>query len=406
VILGHTIALDPTPEQEAYFRRAAGTARYAYNWGLVEWQRAHKAGEKPTMGKVKAAWNAHRAAQLPWTYEVTKCASTQAIRDLGTAFSNFFHDLKKPNKQHRFSYPKLKRKTSYQSFALWNDQFDIDWYKIRIPKLGWVRMHEHLRLCGVILGARVAFSGGRWFVSIQVDAITDDDAAPAGTVAGVDLGITTLATVSSEDGTRIEKVTGAKARQQLLTHTKRLARRLSKQTHRARKAGVTKASRRQYVRQLKLSKLHARIANIRKDAAHKLTTDLTRRFRTIVIEDLNVSGMSKNHALAGAVLDGGWYAIRRQLEYKATMRGGRVVVADRFYPSSKTCFDCGVVVNNLPLSKRSWVCACGAVHDRDGTASMNLERLGWATPEVTRGDTQPLPLGVRLMASSVMEPRI
>ena len=157
---------------------------------------------------------------------------------------------------------------------------------------------------------------------------------------------------------------------------------------------------------MKLSKLHARIANIRKDAAHKLTSDLTRRFQRIVIEDLNVSGMSKNHALAGAVLDGGWYAIRRQLEYKATMRGGRVVVADRFYPSSKTCFSCGIVGDNLPLSERSWVCECGAVHDRDGTAAMNLERLGWATPEVTHGDRQPLQLGVRLMASSVMEPRI
>ena len=124
-----------------------------------------------------------------------------------------------------------------QSFALWSDQFDIDWYKIRIPKLGWVKMHEHLRLCGVILGATVAFSGGRWLVSIHVDANTDDEAAPPGMVAGVDLGITTPATVSSEHGKKIEKVRGPKARQQLLKHTKR---------HRAKKAGVTKSSRRQY----------------------------------------------------------------------------------------------------------------------------------------------------------------
>jgi putative transposase len=96
VILGHTIALDPTPREQAYFRRACGTARFAYNWGLAEWRRTHAAGEKPSMALVKARWNAHRRAELPWSYEVTKCASGQAIIDLGTAFTHFFRDCKKP----------------------------------------------------------------------------------------------------------------------------------------------------------------------------------------------------------------------------------------------------------------------------------------------------------------------
>jgi putative transposase len=322
------------------------------------------------MGMVKAAWNVHRKAELPWTYEVTKCASADAIINLGTAFANFFRDLKKPKKQRRFQYPTRKRKSLDQSFALWIDQFDIDWFKIRIPKLGWVRMHEHLRLCGVIKAARISFKGGRWFVSIQVDAINDREPAPAGTICGIDWGTATLATVSSNNGETIEKVANPKPRKRLAKRKKRLQRRVSLQKHRAKKLGI-KRSRRQLIRQLKLSKLCAREANIRKDATHKFTTDVTRRFQTIVIEDLNVSGMSKNHALAGAVLDANPRELRRQIEYKAALRGGRVVVVDRFFPSTKTCADCGHVIDELPLSQRTWICpACGVVHDRDGNARL------------------------------------
>jgi len=400
MILGHTIALDPSPEQEAYFRRACGTARFAYNWALAEWKRMHAAGERPTTSIIKARWNAYRNAELPWSYEVTKCASGQAILDLGAAFANFFSDCKKPRRQRRFLYPRFKKKQLNESFALWNDQFDLDWDRIRIPKLGWVRMHEHPRLCGVILGAVVSFGAGRWFVSIQVDAQSDNEPAPVNTVAGVDLGVETLATLSTG-----EKIEGPKPRKRLLGRIKRLQRRVSLQKHRAKKAGQ-KASHRQMIRQLRLSKLHARVANIRKDAAHKLTTDLTSRFETIVIEDLNISGMSKNHALAGAVLDGGWHEISRQLQYKTAMRGGRIVVANRFFPSSKTCSECGFVKDALPLSVRAWTCDdCGTVHDRDVNSAKNLENLGLAKAEATRGDMVPLRAGVSLSASAVVEPR-
>jgi putative transposase len=404
MILAHLIALDQTPEQEDYLRRACGTARYAFNWGLAEWQRMYKAGEKPTANKVKAAWNAHREAELPWTYDVTKCASNQAILDLGIAFANFFRDLKKPKTERRFRYPRFKKKRMDESFALWNDQFDLDWQAIRVPKLGWVKMREHLRLCGVIMAATISFVGGRWFASIQVDAINEAAPAPTGTVAGVDLGIETLATISSEDGAVIEKVPGPKPRKRLMKRKKRLARRVSRQKHRAKRLGI-KQSRRQMKRKVALSKLYAREANIRKDATHKLTTGLANRFETVVLEDLNVSGMSKNHALAGAVLDGAWSEVRRQLEYKLTMRGGRLVIADRFFPSSKTCSVCGVVKDAMPLSERSWTCECGAYHDRDGNAARNLEKLGRASPDVTRGDVTPLRAGASLPASVADEPR-
>lgn len=392
MILGHKIALDPTPEQASYFRRACGTARYAYNWGLAEWERMRDAGEKPNANKVKAAWNAHRAAELPWTYEVTKCASTDAILNLGTAFTNFFRDLKKPKAQRRFRYPTFKRKNLNESFALWNDQFEIGDRAIRIPKLGWVKMRENLRFDAEINGASISFSGGRWFVSVQVKGDFELPHAPADTVCGVDLGIETLATVSSGNGALIEKVPNPKPRKRLQKRKKRIQRRVSQQKHRAKKLGI-KASRRQYKRQLKLSKLAARERNIRNDAAHKFTTDLACRFETVTVEDLNVRGMSKNHAIAGAILDIAPHEIRRQLEYKTAMRGGRVVVADRFFPSSKLCSTpgCGLIAKSLPLSVRTWTCeGCGAVHDRDTCAAQNLEQIGMATPKLTRGDMGPL----------------
>jgi putative transposase len=376
VILGHVIALDPTPEQESYFRRACGTARYAYNWGLAEWQRMYKAGEKPTMNKVKAAWNAYRAAELPWSYEVTKCASAQAIKDLGTAFANFFRDLKKPKKQRHFHYPVFKRKQLNESFALWNDQFEICGGGIRIPKLGVVKMREEVRFAGKINAASVSFCGGRWFVSVQVDVVDLPKPAPAGSKCGIDWGLERLASVSSENGAVIRRVENPRPRRRLAQQKRRMQRRIGKQKHRAKLLGV-KSSNRQYRRQLRLSKLCAREANIRADATHKFTTSVAKQFETVVLEDLNVSGMAKNHSLAGSVLDANPYEIRRQLEYKTAMRGGRIVVADRFFPSSKMCSTpgCGWINESLTMKVRQWTCErCGVTHDRDDTAATNLER--------------------------------
>lgn len=377
MILGHTVALDATASQEAHFRRACGVARYAYNWALQTWKEMHEAGERPSATKIKTRWNAHRKAELPWSFEVTKCASGQAVVDLGRAFANFFRDLKKPKGQRRARFPHFKSKRSDNGFALWNDQFSIEGNRIRIPRLGWVKMHEPLRFAGKIVGARVARIGTRWHVSVQIDVGEIELPTAAGEVVGVDLGIETLATLSTG-----EKIAGPRPRRRLLKRLRRLQRRVSLQRHRARKA-----SNRQRIRQDRLRRLNQRMACIRKDAAHKLTTSLANRFQTVVIEALNISGMSKNHALAGSILDAGWHEIRRQLEYKTAMRGGRVVVADRFFPSSKTCSDCGHVLGKLPLSKREWVCpSCGGVHDRDVNAAINLKLLvGPTRPEPSPG---------------------
>lgn len=384
MILGHAIALDATAAQQAQFRRACGVARFAWNWGIQRWKEMHAAGEKPSAQKIKVQWNAHRKT-LPFTFEVTKCASAQAILDLGTAFANFFRDLKKPKGGRKARFPRFKSKRNDNGFALWNDQFQIDGDRIRIPRVGWVKMHEPLRFAGKIMGARVSRIGTRWHVSVQVETDAARETAPDETV-GIDLGITALMTLSKPLPDGRTKIDNPRARRSLMKRQAKLARRISRQELQRRKTNA-KTSRRQMVRRDRLKRLHYRMASIRKDALHKATTAIADAFRVVVVEDLNVAGMTKNHRLAGAILDASPREIRRQIEYKVAMRGGRVVVAGRWFPSSKTCSSCSHVLDTLPLHCREWACpSCGTVHDRDVNAAINLELVASA-----RGE--PLPDG-------------
>jgi len=358
VIIAHKIALDPNNAQATYFARACGVARFAYNWALDEWQRQYEAWKadnsrpKPSQAALRRQLNAIKREQFPWMLEVTKCAPQMAIIQLGEAFKNFFAG--------RARYPQFRKKGVHDRFTLTNDQFDIDGRRIRIPNLGWVRMREPLRFAGKIMSATISRVADRWFVSIAVD--TEDPpkrkAENQGAV-GVDLGVSALATLSTG-----EIITGPKPHKALLDRLRRLSRSLSRKQ---------KGSRNRQKAKAKLERLHARIANIRLDALHKLTTEITRRFHTIGIEDLNVRGMVRNRHLARSIADMGFHEFRRQLEYKAERRGGRVVVADRWFPSSKTCSACGSVQEATPLSVRQWICPdCGTRHDRDLNAARNL----------------------------------
>lgn len=226
-------------------------------------------------------------------------------------------------------------------------------------------MRETLRFTGKIMSATVSRVADRWFVSITVDTPDNLRSAKAENqgAVGVDLGVSALATLSTG-----EVVTGPKAHKTLLSRLKRQSRGLSRKE---------KGSANRKKAKMKLARLHARVSHIRRNALHQLTTTLTSRHHTIVIEDLNVKGMVKNRHLSRAVSDMGFFEFRRQLEYKAEQRGGMIVVAFRWYPSSKTCSGCGYKVEVLPLSVREWTCqACGAVHDRDLNAAKNLRN--WA----------------------------
>lgn len=379
MIVAHKIHLDPNDAQETYFRKACGVARFAYNWALAEWNRqyqAHKADPslpKPSETALRRQLNALKREKFPWMLEVTKNAPQMVIIQLWDAFRNFF--------EGRSQCPQFHRKGVHDSFSLTNDQFEVRDRKIRIPLLGWVRMNESLRFSGKIQSATVSRVVDRWFVSLAVEW-EDRSKRPAENqgAVGVDLGITALATLSTG-----EKVIGPKPHRALIKRQRRLSRSLSRKHKAAKmKMGLTPdaplpkgvrlpVSENAKKARAKLSRLHARIANIRQDALHKLTTDLTGRFDTIGIESLNVRGMLKNRRLARSIADMSFFEFRRQLEYKAERRGGRVVVADRWFPSSKTCSECGAVQDKMPLSVRQWICPdCGTIHDRDVNAARNL----------------------------------
>lgn len=351
----HKIALDPNHKQATYFARACGVARFAYNWGLSEWKCQYEAGEKPTQASLRRQLNGIKREQFPWMLEVTKNAPQMALIHLGEAFARFFRGNAK--------YPTFKKKGIHDSFTLTNDQFAVRGKHIRIPNLGWVRMREALRFSGKILSATVSRKADQWFVSITVDTEDVPPMCENKAIVGVDLGVNRLATLS--DGTLIQ---GAKPHKALLNRLRRLSRSLSRKQ---------KGSNNRAKAKLKLAKLHAKVANIRNDELHKLTTRLASQYGVIVIEDLNVKGMMANHRLARAVADMGFHEFRRQSMYKTAMRGGQLLVADRWFASSKICSTCGSKQESMPLSVREWTCSeCGTHHDRDFNAAKNLVK--WA----------------------------
>ncbi|BBD78360.1 RNA-guided endonuclease InsQ/TnpB family protein [Hydrogenophilus thermoluteolus] len=384
MLIAHKIALDPNNVQATYLKKACGVARFAYNWALAEWRRQYEAWKadntlpKPSQAALRRQLNAIKREQFPWMLEVTKCAPQMAIIQLGAAFKNFFAG--------RARYPQFRKKGVHDRFTLTNDQFTVEGCRIRIPNLGWVRMREPLRFTGKIMSATISRVADRWFVSITVDTpdgshlpLAENEPQDENQVCGefrrsqnqgavgVDLGVSALATLSTG-----EKIAGSKPHKALLDRLRRRSRSLSRKAKGSANRRKAKA---------KLAKLHARIANIRQDALHKLTSDLTRRFHTIVIEDLNVRGMMANRHLARSIADMSFFEFRRQLEYKAAMRGGMVVVADRWFPSSKTCSPCGTEQEKMPLAIRQWTCPdCGSIHDRDVNAARNLLAHGLAAP--------------------------
>lgn len=362
MLIAHRIALDPTDKQRTYFAKASGVARFAWNWALAEWQRQYAARKddpslpQPTDASLRRQLNSLKREQFPWMFDVTKCAAQEAIIDLGGAFRAFF--------EKRSKYPRFKKRGRHDSFCAANEAgtFRVDGQKIKLPVVGWVRMREAVRFTGKLKRVTVSREADRWFVSVMVET---DDIKPVEqpcAAVGVDLGVATLATLSTG-----EAIAGPKAHKKLLKRLRRTSRALS----RKRKGSANRRKAR-----AKLARLHSRIANIRRDATHKATTMLAKTYRRIGIENLNVRGMARNRHLARSIMDGGFFEFRRQLEYKARFYGATVVVADRWFPSSKTCSCCGVVKKTLALSQRIFNCDdCGFVADRDHNAACNLKRM-------------------------------
>jgi IS605 OrfB family transposase len=418
---GYRAELDLNTMQITACKKHAGAARYAYNWGLKRKQEVYQStGRRISAMELHRELNQLKQTELSWMYEVSKAAPQEALRDLDVAFTNFFRRvrLKKEGKwKGKLGYPKFKsKKKGPGSFRL-TGAIHVTERAVQLPRLGRLRLKEcgYLPTKGVkILSATVSEQAGHWFVSLQVQEDVPDPVKATGEPIGVDLGIKSLAVCSDER----EPIANPKA---LRTHFKKLIR-ARRRLSRRKKGGKN----REKARKL-LARQHSCIANIRRDALHQATSQVAharlshaertalraqlastlpepktkvearvkskqvkrlmhqstsvnaaRRPRVIVLEDLNVSGLVKNRKLSRAISDVGMGEFRRQIAYKAVWNGEALLLADRFYPSTKRCSACGNVKAEMSLAERVYVCeqdTCQAVLDRDFNATLNLAAL-------------------------------
>ncbi len=360
--------LDPNNKQITLFKQNAGAARFAYNWAIVQKQEAYAKKEKyPTAIDLNKKLNSIKKTEFPWMHKSSKCSPEASIHNCDKAFDAFFKRCREKKKGKK-GYPKFKtKKNGIGSFSLYG-QIHIFPSQIQLPRIGKVRLkqRDYLPVNAKILGATVSEKAGKWFVSLRVEETNKENTPKEKSVIGIDLGIKTLVTTS--DG---EVFYSPKA---LKKNLKKLQRR-SREVSRKEKGSN---NRRKAVK--KLSKLHYHIACIRKDQTHKITTHLTKSKSMIGIEDLNVSGMMKNHKLSRAIADVGMYEFRRQLEYKGNWYNCEIVTVNRFFPSSKKCSCCSKIKQDLKLSDRIYHCEyCGLTIDRDLNAAINIKNESTAS---------------------------
>lgn len=359
MLLGFKTELKVNKNQRILLGQHAGTARHAWNWGLALTKQILDNNQANPNDKIKfpSAIDLHKwlvALVKPvnaWYYEVSKCAPQYALRHLREAWDRCFKKVA--------GAPRFKKKGRGDSFTL-DGSIKLEPHKIKIPIIGWIKTYERLPYGLTPKSVTISRQADRWFISFKIEIEPTDMSKPVA-VIGVDLGVLTLATLSTG-----EVFTGAKS-------YKKYERKLARMQFLLRHQQIGSSNFKKA--QLKIARLHQKIANIRKDALHKLTTYLSKNHAVIGIENLNVSGMMANHKLAKAIGDMGFYEFRRQLEYKCQLYGSKLMVVDRFYPSSKTCSNCGTVKESLSLSERIFRCDnCSLECDRDWNASMNLEK--------------------------------
>ena len=376
----YRFALDPTPAQERVLWSHAGAARFAWNWGLAKCQERYEAeGKWYTAVDLHRLWNTSKKADpaLAWWSENSKCAYQEAFRDLDRALRDFTASHKGLRKGRRLGFPRFKkRRRCRDSFRFGAGVMRCAGKTVTLPRLGTIATHESTRKLtrrlgngtARILSATVSRTAQRWFVSFSVEverAISERHARP-GSAVGIDLGVKALLTGVDDTGTTVT-VDGPKALRSSLRRLRRASRAHSRKAK-------SSANRRKSA--ARLARIHAQAANVRADALHKVTSDLASRYEPVGTEDLNVAGMPRNRRLARAIADQGFGQARRMLGYKTTWNGGRLILAGRFYPSSKTCSGCGAVKAKLALSERTYVCtACGLALDRDVNAAVNLLKL-------------------------------
>ncbi len=367
MLLGFKTQLKLNNQQRTVLARHAGVARHAWNWGLGLTKSILDHNQLHPEEKIKfpSGIDLHKwlvalvKSEHPWYYEVSKSAPQNALRYLRVAWDRCF---KKTS-----GAPQFKKKGRHDSFELDGAIHIKGLNKIQVPKIGILKTYEALPQNTQPKSVTISRQANDWFISFRIE-IEPVITPKLVDVVGVDLGIKSLATLSTG-----EVFEGAKAYRQLESRLSRL-----QWLNRHKQQGSENWKKAQRA----IARLHQRIANIRKDTLHKLTTYLAKNHGTVVIEDLNVSGMIANHKLAKAIQDMGFYEFRRQLDYKTKLYGSELVIVDRWFPSSKTCSRCGTKKETLSLSERVFDCDhCGLQIDRDLNAAINLQKA--ASPVVS-----------------------
>ena len=369
----------PIDEQKALFAKTFGCCRFVYNWALNLKITAYKE-RKETLGNVYLTnlMKSELKAEHEWLSEVNSQSLQRALRNLDTAYNNFFRNTK------AVGFPRFKSRKNRQSFQC-PQHCSVDFKKgtLSIPKAKGIPVVLHRKFKGMVKTVTISMTpSGRYFASVLVDTTIQELPASAiqgDTALGIDLGIKSLAVCS--DGRTFDN---PKNLQRSLDRLKLLQKRLSRKQ---------KGSANRNKIRILVARLQERIANCRKDSLHKITHALTHdsQVHTICMENLNVKGMQRNHHLAQAVGDASFGMFLTLLEYKCSWYGVNLIKIDRFAPSSKTCGKCGYIYKGLKLSERSWTCPeCGTHHDRDFNAACNIKEFGLKALPTERGKVKPV----------------
>ena len=375
---GFKYRIYPNASQRDQIARTLGCCRFVYNRALDIKKTAYgetgKSIATNDLIKMIPAWK--RDPETPWLARADSMALQQSIRDLDRAYKNFFRRVREGGKP---GFPKFKSRRHCRQSYRTNGGKILDHNHIALPKLGTVRAKVSQPLQGRFMSVTVSLdAAGRYFTTFLCTDVPAKEASATDREVGIDLGIETLATLS--DGTKIGNP------RHLKKHERKLAREQRRLSRRTGARRGEKPSGRYLKQRKKVARIHAKIADARTDALHKVTTMLADENQVLCMEDLNAKGMVRNHHLAKAVSDASFGEFARLLEYKCAERGRTFVKVGRFYPSSKTCSACGHRLDALPLSVRAWDCpACGAHHDRDVNAARNILAEGKRVLSNTEG---------------------
>ncbi|ADL47161.1 transposase, IS605 OrfB family [Micromonospora aurantiaca ATCC 27029] len=370
VQLRYNYRVYPTPGQQIELARAFGCARVVFNDGLRLRQQAREAGEKYISdGELsrRLITEAKATPERAWLGEVSTVVLQQALADLNTAYRNFFNSITGKRKGRKVAPPRFRsRKDNRQAIRFTkNSRFKVlDNDRLRLPKIGDLAVRWSRTLPSDPSSvAIIRDAAGRYFASFVVQTGEDEALPPVDSEVGIDLGLTHFAVLS--DGTKVAAP----------TFLRRAARKLKRLQHDLSRKQKGSANRKKAV--VKVARAHARVADMRRDWQHKLSTAIIRENQAVYVEDLCVVGLGRTR-LAKSVHDAGWASFTAMMEYKAARYGRTFGRVDRFFPSTRMCSDCGRINEKMALNVRAWDCPCGAAHDRDVNAAKNVKAAGQA----------------------------